>query len=185
MKRIITISGLHGTGKTSVAKRIAEEFGLRIVSVGSLFRSLAKERSLTLEEFSKIAEHDTKIDRMLDGRLKEEAEKGDAVLDGQLSGWMAGDKADLRILLTAAPETRYQRIADRDSISLEQATRQTCAREKSERTRYRKLYGINIADLSVYDLILNTGKYDLEGVVAVLVSAIRTYFVPANATAQM
>ncbi len=185
MKRVITISGLHGTGKTSVANRIAEEFGLRIVSVGSLFRSLAKERGITLEEFSRIAEHDTKIDRMLDDRLKKEAEKGDVILDGQLSAWMAGDKADLRILLVAPLEIRYQRIADRDGISLQQATNQTSAREKSERTRYRKLYGINIADLSVYDLVLNTGKYNLEGVVNVLVGAIRACLMPPDATAQM
>jgi cytidylate kinase len=176
MKRVITISGLHGTGKTSVANSIAEELGLRIVSVGSLFRLLAKERGVTLEEFSRIAEHDTKIDRLLDDRLKEEAEKGDVILDGQLSAWMAGDKADFRILLTAPLEIRHKRIADRDAISLEQAKRQTSAREKSERTRYRKLYGINIADQSVYDLVLNTGKYDLKGVIAVLVGAVRTLF---------
>ncbi|RDE12630.1 MAG: cytidylate kinase [Candidatus Thorarchaeota archaeon] len=183
MKRVITISGLHGTGKTSVANRIAEEFGLRIVSVGSLFRSLAKERGLTLEQFSRVAEHDASIDRILDDRLKQEAEKGDVVLDGQLAAWMAGDAADFRVLLTAPPDIRHRRISDRDGIGFEQAKSQTTTREKSERARYHKLYGIKIEDQSVYDLVLNTGKYDLEGVIVVVVGAIRAYFVSERASA--
>lgn len=185
MKRVITVSGLHGTGKSSVAGRIAKEFGLRIVSAGSLFRSLAKERGLTLEQFSRVAEHDSKIDRILDDGLKEEAEKGGVVLDGQLSAWMAGEKADFRILLTAPLDIRLQRIADRDAISFEQAKHQTSVREKSERARYRRLYGINIEDQSVYDLVLNTARYDLEGVVTVLAGAIRTYLESSGGTAQM
>jgi cytidylate kinase len=184
MKRVITISGLHGTGKSSVADRLAQDFGLRKVSAGIIFRTLAKQRGLTLEEFSKAAEGDTEIDKMLDNTLRQEAAKGNVVLDGQLAAWMAGEHADLRILLTAPLDVRVKRIADRDGSDFKFAKRETIARERSEKARYRKLYGINIADTTVYDIVLNTDKYDLEGVVAVLKAAIGTYLVAAERKAQ-
>ncbi len=184
MKRVITISGLHGTGKSSVADRLAQDFGLRKVSAGIIFRTRAKQRGLTLEEFSKAAEGDTEIDKMLDDTLRQEAAKGNVVLDGQLAAWMAGEHADLRILLTAPLDVRVKRIADRDGSDFKFAKRETIARERSEKARYRKLYGINIADTTVYDIVLNTDKYDLEGVVAVLKAAIGTYLVAAERKAQ-
>jgi cytidylate kinase len=94
MKRVITVGGLHGTGKSSVADAVAKKFNLRRISAGVAFRQLAKERNLTLEEFSRVAEGNEEIDRLIDDRLKTEAEKGDAVIDGQLAAWMAGDNAD-------------------------------------------------------------------------------------------
>ena len=176
MKRVITLGGLHGTGKSSVADRIAKKFGLRRVSAGMIFRKLAKERGYTLEEYNVVAEVDPEIDRLMDNTLKDEAQKGNVVLDGQLAAWMAGENADYRILLTAPFEVRVRRIAERDEISFEEAQQETMAREASEKERYFSFYGIDTYDLSVYDLIINTDKYDLDGVVKVVSVAIDTFF---------
>ncbi|MBE0526381.1 MAG: AAA family ATPase, partial [Candidatus Thorarchaeota archaeon] len=100
MKRVITIGGLHGTGKSSVADSIAQKFGLRRVSAGVIFRELAEERGLTLEEFSRIAEGDLDIDKLIDDTQKDAAKNGNCVIDGQLAAWMAGELSDLNILLT-------------------------------------------------------------------------------------
>lgn len=172
MKSVITLGGLHGTGKSSVADKLAKEFSLRRVSAGIIFRKLAKERGLSLEEFSVVAEGNEEIDRLLDSTITTEAEKGNVILDGQLAAWMAGPNSDFNILLTAPLNVRVQRIAERDGTSFEFAEKETTAREESERIRYLRYYDIDIRDLSVYDLILNTAKYDLEGVCAVLKAAI-------------
>lgn len=176
MKRVITIGGLHGTGKSSVADSIAQKFGLRRVSAGVIFRELAKERGLTLEEFSRIAEGDLDIDKLIDDTQKEAAKKGNCIIDGQLAAWMAGDHSDLNILLIAPVEVRINRIAARDGTDFEFAKRETIAREGSEKARYFEYYNVDISNHSIYDLILNTGKYDLEGVTAILAKAIETYF---------
>jgi cytidylate kinase len=175
MKRVFTIGGLHGTGKSSVADLIAKEFDLRRVSAGVIFRELAKKRGLTLEEFSIVAEEEENIDRELDASLKTAAMKGNVLLDGQLAGWMAGDYADFKILLTASLDTRVKRIAERDDVSFKHARLETLNREASEKERYLEFYGVNISDQSIYDLILNTEKYDLEGVIKVLTTAIETF----------
>jgi len=182
MKRVITISGLHGTGKSSVADIVAKRFGLKRVSVGAIFRELAKKRGLTLEEFSIVAEDDESIDRELDALLKTTAMKGNVLLDGQLAGWMAGDYANFKILLTASVDARVKRIAERDEVSLEHARRETLNREKSERERYLEFYGVDISDQSIYDLVLNTEKYDLQGVIKVLTTAIETFLEQSSDT---
>lgn len=176
MQRTVTISGLHGTGKSSVADRIAQHFGLRRVSAGMIFRAIAKERGYTLEEFSKIAQENDEIDRELDERLRIEASRGNVVIDGQLSAWMAGNHADFKILLVAPIEVRVKRIASRDDVQYEDALRETTVREASERERYKRFYGIDISDLTIYDLILNTELFDLEGVVRIVITAIETFF---------
>ncbi len=182
MKRVITISGLHGTGKSSVADIVAKRFGLKRVSAGVIFRELAKKRGLTLEEFSIVAEDDESIDRELDALLKTTAMKGNVLLDGQLAGWMAGDYANFKILLTASVDARVKRIAERDEVSLEHARRETLNREKSERQRYLEFYGVDISDQSIYDLVLNTEKYDLQGVIKVLTTAIETFLEQSSDT---
>jgi cytidylate kinase len=176
MKRVITIGGLHGTGKSSVADKISKLFDLRRVSAGGIFRQLAKERGVTLEEFSRIAEDDETIDRELDARIKSEAEKGNAMLDGQLAAVMAGDHADIKILLTASLRTRVKRIAARDDVSYEDALHETETREMIERARYKEFYNYDVADLSIYDLVINTEKYDLEGVTAIIKVALDELF---------
>ena len=182
MKRVITISGLHGTGKSSVADIVAKRFGLKRVSAGVIFRELAKKGGLTLEEFSIVAEDDESIDRELDALLKTTAMKGNVLLDGQLAGWMAGDYANFKILLTASVDARVKRIAERDEVSLEHARRETLNREKSERERYLEFYGVDISDQSIYDLVLNTEKYDLQGVIKVLTTAIETFLEQSSDT---
>jgi cytidylate kinase len=176
MKRVITVGGLHGTGKSSVADAISKKFSLRRMSAGVIFRNMAKERNLTLEEFSRVAAGDEDIDRLIDDKLKEEAEKGNAVIDGQLAAWMAGDNADLKILLIASVENRIRRISERDGTNFEYARRETITREGSEKARYLEYYGVDVSDHSVYDLIINTDKYNLENVIAIVSTAIEEYF---------
>jgi len=180
MKRVITIGGLHGTGKSSTANRVATDFNLRRVSAGGIFRQLAEERGLTLEEFSKVAETDPQIDLLLDGRIKDESKKGNIMLDGQLAGWMAGENADLRILLVAPLNVRVKRIADRDNVSIELAHHETTIREEIERARYIEFYDFDVSDASIYDLIINTEKYDLYGVVRIISAAISALFESKN-----
>lgn len=176
MKRVITIGGLHGTGKSSVADAIAKRFNLRRMSAGVIFRQLAEERGLTLEEFSRVAEGNEDIDRLIDDKLRKEASKGNAVIDGQLAAWMAGDNADLKILLIASVENRIRRISERDGTEFEYARRETITREGSEKARYLEYYGVDVSDHSIYDLIINTDKYDLEDVIKIVSTAIEEYF---------
>lgn len=173
MGLVVTIGGLHGTGKSTYAKMIAKQFRLRYVSAGLLFRDLAKERGVSLEELSRQAASSPEIDRMIDERSAAEAAKGDAVIEGQLAAWMGKDLAQVRIYLKAPDEERIARIANRDHLQYEAARRQTLERERIQRERYKRYYEIDIDDLSPYNIIVDTGNRSVESTSTELMSKIR------------
>jgi cytidylate kinase len=168
---IITVSGPHGTGKSTYAARLAKELGLRHVSAGLLFRRLAEEKHRSLEEFGQMALKDPAIDRQVDDETMKEAEKGDVVIDGQLTGWVLKEVADLRICLTAPDDVRMGRIAKRDKVSLDEARKHTFQREKVQRERYRTHYGFKVEDLSIYHLVIDTSLLSQEETAKVLLTA--------------
>ena len=171
---IVTVSGPHGSGKSTYAAKLAGSLGLRHVSAGLMFRNLADERKVALQRFQELAATDPSIDRLVDERTMTEAEKGDVVVDGQLAGWVLKEISDLRVLLTAPLVVRLERIAARDRISLEEARRQTLHREGVQAERYRKHYGFSVDDWSIYQLILDTSFGSIEDTAKILLAAVLT-----------
>lgn len=167
-KAVITISGPAGSGKTSCATELAQMLGLRYLSLGMLFRELAKRRGLSLEELSKVAEEDSSIDKEIDQTACRHAREGGVVIEGRLSAWFAREYADLKVYLTAPLQERVKRIASRDGLVFRQALDAVTERENSERRRYKKYYGIDIDNLSIYDVIINTSLWGKESVVKIL-----------------
>ena len=170
---IITISGPHGTGKSTYAKALAEALHLRYVSAGELFRGLARQQKLSLEALSARAAQDPSIDHMLDERTKEEARKGGVVIDAQLAAWMAGGLADVKVLLTAPDEVRFRRIAERDHVGIEDARKETEYRELIQQERYKNYYGIDVNDLSVYDVKIDTSLHSIEMTKEIIIDSVR------------
>jgi CMP/dCMP kinase len=168
---IITVSGPHGTGKSTYAARLAEALRIRHLSAGALFRRIAKEKTMSLEQLGEMALEDPSIDKLVDERTKAEAEKGNVVVDGQLAGWILKDRSDLRIYLTAPEPVRLERIAKRDKVTLQEARVQTERRESVQRERYSRHYGFQVDDRSVYHLVLDTSLGSIEDTAKVLVSA--------------
>jgi len=168
---IITVSGPHGTGKSTYAARLADALRIRHVSAGALFRRIAKEKRISLEDLGEKALEDSSIDKLVDERTRAEAEKGNVVVDGQLAGWVLKDRSDLRIYLTAPEDVRLERIAKRDKVTLEKARVQTERRESVQRERYSRHYGFQVEDRSIYHLVLDTSLGSIEDTAKVLVSA--------------
>ncbi len=175
MNLVLAISGLHGSGKSTYARALAEAFGLRLVSAGQFFRRIAKERGITLEQLTEDASKDPRIDKLIDDMTKHEAEKGNVILDGQLSGWMAREKADIRIFLTAPDNVRFERIALRDGIPVEDAGKQTLMREAAQRDRFIRYYGIDPSDLSNYDVVFDTSLESLNENIKILKNILSDY----------
>jgi len=171
---IIAISGPHGSGKSTAARTVAELLNYTYVSAGQLFREMAKEKGLTIEELSKLAETNNEIDNYIDNKTVELAQvENGLIVDAQLGGWVLRKVADLIIYITAPLKTRIQRIAEREDRSIEEIKKETLMREESERDRYQKLYNINISDLSIYDVIINTKKYDAAGCVDIIMASVK------------
>ncbi|MFC6766479.1 (d)CMP kinase [Natrinema soli] len=173
---LLTVSGPPGSGKSTTAELLADAFDFDHVSGGDIFRDLADERGYTPLEFNKLAEENDEIDRDLDRRLREIAvEETDLVLESRLAGWLAGEQADFRFWLDAPARVRGERIAEREEKDPVRATEETKAREASEAQRYEEYYGIDIRDLTIYDLSVNTARWEPDAVLDMLVTAVERY----------
>jgi cytidylate kinase len=175
---IITISGFHGTGKTTVAKQIADHFKLGYIAAGDVFRQMAKEKKMTLKELSVYVEQNPQIDREIDERTVTEAKKGNIVLDALLAAWMTKNISDINILLITDEEIRLNRIVQRENLPYEAVKEETLSRETSEIMRFKKLYNIDLNDYSIYDIVLNTGLWSQETISETITKLIKEYINP-------
>ncbi len=175
---ILTISGLHGTGKSTIGKLIAENLGIRYYSTGMAFRDLAKDMNMTLEEFTKYVENHSEIDNKLDEKVIEIAKLGNVIIDSQLTGYLLENIATFRILLSCPLETRVKRMAERDNISYNNKLKETILREDSELKRFKKLYNIDLSDKKAisktYNLILATENLSIEEIIEKIIAKIRS-----------
>ncbi len=171
-KLVIAVSGFHGTGKSTIAKLLAERYGLRYVSSGMIFRNIAKDMGLSLEELSRLAESKPDIDYAIDDRLKNIARQGGVVADALLSGWMLKDIADIKIWFHAPLDVRIRRIAARENRGFDEVYKETLTREESEIRRFKKYYDIDLNDLSIYDFVISTYPYSIKAVSSIVFAII-------------
>ncbi|WP_247005647.1 (d)CMP kinase [Halorientalis litorea] len=171
----ITVSGPPGSGISTLSKGLADALDCGYVSGGEVFREMAEDRDMTLTQLVAEAGQSDDIDRALDRRLQTIAEKwGTAnkafVLESRLAGWIAGNRADLRLWLDAPENVRADRTAEREEMTAEMQVR-----EVIEEDRYESYYDIDLADLSIYDLAVNTARWPPEAVLEIVLTAIREY----------
>lgn len=167
--QIITISGLAGSGTTTVCDRLCARLGWAYVNAGAIFRGLAQEAGLSLAELGRRAEADGCIDRQLDQRLVAQArERVPVVVEGRVTGWMAQrhQLPALKVWLQAALAVRAERVGQREGKPLAQALAETRQREASEAQRFAVHHQIALSDLSVYDLVVDTECCDPQAACA-------------------
>ncbi|MGC9308646.1 MAG: (d)CMP kinase [Thermoplasmatota archaeon] len=154
----ITIGGLPGSGTTTTAKRLHERLDKPYVYAGDMFRAMAEERDMTLAEFGAYCEEHPEVDRSLDQKQKVILMAGNVILEGRLAGWIAHKNyiPSFKIWLTCAADERARRIAEREDEPIEQMKQEMQEREQSEKKRYREYYDIDLDDLSIYDVVIDT-----------------------------
>jgi cytidylate kinase len=173
---LLTVSGPPGSGKSTTAGLLADRFDLEHISGGDIFRELAEERGYTPVEFNELAEEEDQIDRDLDRRLRTVAATNDDVLlESRLAGWLAAEHADMRFWLDAPLDVRAERIADREDKTVAEARATTKRREQSEAKRYKELYDVDIDDLGIYDVAINTARWGEMVVPDLLAEAVERY----------
>jgi predicted cytidylate kinase len=175
---LITISGLPGSGKTTVARLVARDLGLEHVYAGNIFRQQAEAQGLSLEEYVRRAENDPTIDRELDHQMELRAGRGQAVLEGRLAAFMAdrAGAAALKVFLDASEAVRAERISGREGGVAAEGLREIQMRETSDHRRYLDLYGVDYHDRSRYDLVMETDRRTPEDLARAIVDEARARF---------
>jgi len=156
---VVSISGLPGSGTTTAAHLLIGETGLEYVNTGKIFREMAQENGMSLNDFGKYAAQNPEVDQELDRRQMARAAQGGIVLEGRLAGHMVTREGldALTVWLDAPIEVRVARVAGREEVSLAEAMRLSREREDDERDRYLDIYGLDLYDTSFYDLVIDSG----------------------------
>jgi CMP/dCMP kinase len=165
----ITLSGTAGSGKSSVAKKIAEKLGYKHFSMGDFQRELALEHGLTILEWGKLEATDKKYDLMVDEKQKQIGTDNDEfVMDSWLAALFIPDS--VKIFLTAdIDECVRRRLGHKrkeenfDDIKI--AKENMLERKKVNRDRWIEFYDFDITDLNNYDLVIDTTNITIEEVV--------------------
>ena len=159
----ITVSGLPGSGTSTISRLLAEYYELELISSGEVFRRIAKEKGMSLSEFGIMAEKDPSIDLAIDKNQRAIIRSQDnIILESRLAGHMAiGVPNVLKIWIKASLPVRVKRIQKREkNRSFEAEFEKTVQREKSEALRYKNYYNIDISDLSIYDIVIDSEKWN-------------------------
>lgn len=173
---LITVSGPPGAGTTTISEALADALDVECVSGGDVFRDIAAEKGMTLTQLGAEADESPEIDHLIDRRIRRIAEEwGTAskglVLTSRLAGWIAGNRADLRIWVDAPPEIRLERLRE----TREEMPSELRVQEVTEAGRFESYYDIDITDRSFYDLNVNTARWSPEATLDVVLAAVRGY----------
>lgn len=173
----ITIAGLPGSGKSTIAKIVASKLKYKHYSTGDFMRELAHAKGLSLLEISKQAEKSHDIDKELDDRQKTLGQVEDNfVLDARLGWHFIPDS--FKVFLKVDEQVAAQRIFndkrphEKENTSVDQTIENNKKRIQSEVERYKKYYDLNPLDDSNYDLILDTTDGDPDAVAQKIIKAV-------------
>lgn len=163
---LIVISGMPGSGKSTIARYLASKFKLKHYSVGDFMRQIAKRRKISLLELSKEAEKSRNIDYELDKMTKKLRKKRNFVMDSRI-GWYFLPKS-IKIFVKVDVKEAAKRIfnakraVEKENLSLKMTMENIKRRMKSERIRYKTYYGIDINDLGNYDAVIDTSNLSIS-----------------------
>ena len=181
---IITISGLAGSGKTTVGKALAEKLMYKFYDIGTFRKKMAAERGMTIEEFNKLGETESFTDKDADSYLENLGKTEDNfVVQGRLAYYFI--PYSVKVFLNVSLDKAAQRIKkdsnnpERNSESqhspLEIIRRLSKDRDDSDKVRYKKWYGIeNYRDPKHYDLVIDTSNITAEQVVQKIVDCAKS-----------
>ena len=169
---IITIGGLAGIGTTTAVEILSKKLDIPYISAGSIFREMAKEKGMSVLEFSEFAEGNDDIDKEIDKRQAELAKSSkNLIIEGRLSAYFID--ADLKVWLITPLDIRSERISVRESKTVDVAKEEIIIREKSEALRYLDIHNINIHNMDIYDLIINTDSFNPESLSEIILTTLK------------
>ena len=186
MIKSIIISGPPAVGKTTIAKAIAEEFGLTHLSGGDILKELAEEEGFktggddwwdTQEgmNFLSQRQENSEFDKKVDDKLKKHFLDGNVVITSYTLPWLV--EGGVKIWLEGSKENSAQRMTARDNLSKDNALEIVQKRYQENKKIYKALYGFEFGkDLSVFDKVIETDGLDASQVLDIAKTVVRKLF---------
>src|SRR5665648_69229 len=188
-KAVICISGMAGTGKSTLAKKLAQKYRLQYYSGGDALKDIAKQEGYNISiqgwwetpvglKFLRERVSDPKFDRAVDEKLLEYATQGNVLLDSWTMPWLL--KGGFKIWLEASFEKRASRVAVRDGMTTSETFEVLQEKEARTKAIYKELYGFILGeDFKPFDFVLDTDNLSADEVFVVLCKVCLLYTSPS------
>lgn len=187
---VVCLSRDLGSGARQIADRLCERLGYELIG-SSLIDEIAKDlnvqRSLidSLDESGR-SEVEVFVETFLRGRgidkhdyiasliriVQTIALKGGVVLLGRGAGLILGDSAALYARITCPVDERIRRLMSYERISEDEASEHIRRSDNHRASFIRKMFKQDIHDPSLFDLVLNTGRFTTEQAVELICAAL-------------
>jgi len=173
-------------GKTTIAKGIAEEFGLTHLSGGDILKELAEEEGFktggddwwdTQEgmNFLSQRQENSEFDKKVDDKLKKHFLDGNVVITSYTLPWLV--EGGVKIWLEGSKENSAQRMTTRDNMSKDSALEIVQKRYQENKKIYKALYGFEFGeDLSIFDKVIETDGLNASQVLDIAKIVVRKLF---------
>jgi len=174
---IITISGIAGSGKSTIAKLLAKKLNYKHYSIGDFMREIAKERNLSLLELSRQAEEDHSIDKELDKKQIELGKTEDNfVIDSRLGFHFIKNSKKIFLevdLNEAANRILKEKRQHEQYKDIQESIQKIKTRISSEDKRYKGYYSVEYHNKKNYDIIIDTTSIKPEEIVNNIIKIIK------------
>jgi len=171
----VSISGPPGSGKTTIASIVSKSLRLKLILTGQVFREQAKSAGMDVHRYNNLAEKDKSIDEKLDAEILRLAKASENVLvEGRLAGHVlhSNKVPAFKVFVNAPARVRAERIAKREGTKWEHEMEKLAARELSEKKRYKVFYGIDVGDMSIYDLVIDSERITAEEAAKIVIDEV-------------
>jgi len=159
-------------------------------SSGEFVRIITREQKLTLSEFNKLAEEKPEIDHKVDEELRKLRDHRDIVIDARLGFYwipesfkvyldLDSEVAVARIFKDANMNTLRSKSGE-GSTTMGTVMDQVEERMRSERTRFKKLYGVNPYSIEHFDLVIDTARHSPQTVALTIFDTYRKWLTSSS-----
>ena len=165
---IISISGNAGSGKTTVAKILANKLNYEFISIGNIRRKIANDLNIDIYQLNNDSIKNTKFDTKVDNFQKLLNYNNNIILDSRLGFYFQpkSDKIFLKVNNNIAAKRRFENQTPSEQYkTIKEALSKIKERDFNDELRYKKLYGISHFNLNNYDLIINTSYSNINEII--------------------
>lgn len=174
----VAVSGTPASGKSSIAKVLAERLGYRHFSVGDLQREIAREKGISILELGELEAKDPEIDNLMDDKQKKLGQTGDNfVIDSWLAARFIPDAfkvfVDADISVRARRRLSHRR-SEENYADIDTVKREITERERQNTARWMRYYGFDYRKAGNYDMVLDSSNLTVGECVDRILERIKT-----------
>lgn len=162
MAYIITLSGMLGSGKSTIGKLLAKKLGFTFYSTGNVQREIANQYGVTTLELNEMCKTNPKIDEQIDSVFKDLPLQGkDYIVDSRMAFHFIPSSFKVKLNVnTRIAGSRImndtERTGEKKYSTVEEAVDSLLNRRALEVERFKKIYRVDIDNDYNFDYVLDT-----------------------------